>query len=170
MPPNVPDAITVLPRLDCSPTLRKIRMNYFPGFGMQMSILINVLLLRFQNCPMTSSSSSFFLGPQLSCRTQECWGGGQTGALCCTQQPWDSETKPRGRLTQSSSSLPERKLFLILTAVETAYINIISTSPTPSSFSMFFFLNMFHDQKPCPAHVCHWLGWCQDLCNQGPVQ
>ena len=48
----------------------------------------------------------------------------------------------------SSFSFPKRKLFLILAAVETAYINIISTSPMTSSFSLK--KKVFDDQKPCP--------------------
>ena len=76
-------------------------------------------------------------------------------ALGPARQPWTpTRGGLEGRLTVSSSSFPKRKLFLILAAVETAYINIISTSPT-SSFS--FLKNMFHDQTPCPVCVWSWL-------------
>lgn len=83
-------------------------------------------------------------------------------ALCPAQQPWSPTGGGLGgRLTVSSSSFPKRKLFLILAAVETAYINIISTAPT-SSFS--FLKYMFHDQKPCP--VCVW-SWYQPAPDRG---
>ena len=75
----------------------------------------------------------------------------QEGPQNCAQQPWNPTGGGlEGRLTVSSSSFPKRKLFLILAAVETAYINIISTSPTTSSFSLKK-KKVFHDQKPCPV-------------------
>lgn len=76
----------------------------------------------------------------------------QEGPQNCAQQPWNpTRGGLEGRLTVSSSSFPKRKLFLIFAAVETACINIISTSPTTSSFSLKKKKKVFHDQKPCPV-------------------
>lgn len=82
--------------------------------------------------------------PSASAKSSRAWdsqGGPHNCALRPAHQLWNpTRDGLEGRLTVSTSSFPKRKLFLILAAVETAYINIISTSPTTSSFSFF---------KPC---------------------
>lgn len=79
-------------------------------------------------------SSDLPLGP--SSRACDSQRGAPSRTLCLPVLE-SRESGLEGRLTVSSSSFPKRKLFLILVAVETAYINIISTSLTTSSFSFF---------------------------------
>lgn len=98
----------------------------------------------------------FHLLLRQNCRAWDSQGHSQHYVLCPAHQPWSpTRSGSEGRLTVNSSSLPKRKLFLILAAVEIAYINIISNSPTTSSFS--FLKKTFHDQKPMPG-MCLELG------------
>lgn len=98
----------------------------------------------------------FHLLLRQSCRAWDSQGHPQHCGLCPAHQPWTpTRSGSEGRLTASSSSLPKTKLFLILAAVEIAYINIISNSPTTSSFS--FLKKTFQIKSPCPVSVWSWV-------------